>query len=133
MNGKEVCKDLKRIRTEIAERNDIDFTPAECTHDGPCAGVCPTCEKEAAYILEQLEKRAEKGLPVDVDIELEEKMEDLEQDLFLSANPDIEISSDGMVPEPELLMGEPSLDDVILQGIIPAPEDSEEDTDDDKN
>ena len=132
MNGKEVCKDLKRIRTEIAERNDIDFTPAECTHDAPCTGVCPTCEKEAAYILEQLEKRAEKGLPVDVDIELEERMEDLEKDLFLSANPDIEISSDGMVPEPELLMGEPSLDDVILQGIIPAPEDSEEDTDNDK-
>ena len=133
MNGKEICKDLKRIRTEIAERNDIDFTPAECTHDGPCTGVCPTCEKEAAYILEQLEKRAEKGLPVDVDIELEERIEDLEQDLFLSANPDIEISSDGMVPEPELLMGEPSIEDVILQGIIPAPEDSEEDTDDDKN
>ena len=37
-----------------------------------------------------------------------------------------------MVPEPELLMGEPSIEDVILQGIIPAPEDSEEDTDNDK-
>ena len=129
MKGKEICEELKRIRKEIARRNDIDYTPAECTHEGDCAGVCPTCEREAAYIMEELEKRAEAGLPVDIDDDMDDRIDALEQERFSSENPDIAISSDGMIPDSEMLTGMlESPETFILQGDVAAPEDWEEET-----
>ena len=35
---------------------------AECKHKGDCAGTCPKCESEVAYLEEQLARRRRLGL-----------------------------------------------------------------------
>ena len=57
MKGKHICQRLKEIRQNIAQANEIDYTPAECTHKGDCAGTCPACENEMRYIERQLLRR----------------------------------------------------------------------------
>lgn len=49
-SGKDVCRHLKNIRMEVASTHNISYTPAVCTHKGPCLGTCPACEKEVEYI-----------------------------------------------------------------------------------
>ena len=129
MNGKDKCEELKRIRKELAQQNDIEYNPADCTHEGSCSGVCPTCQKEADYILEELQKRIDAGEPVNMDVDLEDRLSQVEdeEELGNTDDPNIAINSDGMVPEPEILMGEPYLDDMYLQGCIPAPRDKDDD------
>ena len=34
MKGKEICKNLKAIRQNIADANGIEYTPAICNHKG---------------------------------------------------------------------------------------------------
>lgn len=49
---KKNCKFLREVRKTIAEMNDIytiDFS--ECSHKGPCIGICIKCDKE----MEELE------------------------------------------------------------------------------
>jgi hypothetical protein len=53
---------LKEIRRQIARANDIEFVTAECKHKGDCAGTCPKCESEVAYLEEQLARRRRLGL-----------------------------------------------------------------------
>lgn len=48
--GKDICNQLRKIRVEIAKRNGIDFSPAECNHKGDCSGTCPVCEQELDYL-----------------------------------------------------------------------------------
>ena len=55
--GRKVCNELKAIRKKIAEANDIEYTPNECTHKGECAGTCPACEAEVRYLEKQLSMR----------------------------------------------------------------------------
>lgn len=55
--GRVVCNELKAIRKKIAEVNDIEYTPNECTHQGECAGTCPACEAELKYLEKQLSMR----------------------------------------------------------------------------
>lgn len=64
MNGKKICKSLREIRCRIAQANDIDYMPAECTHEGNCAGTCPACESELRYIERQLLRRTATGKKV---------------------------------------------------------------------
>ena len=64
MNGKKICKSLREIRCRIARANDIDYTPAVCTHEGNCAGTCPACESELRYIERQLLRRTATGKKV---------------------------------------------------------------------
>ena len=64
MNGKKICKSLREIRCRIAQANDIDFTPAVCTHEGDCSGTCPSCESELRYIERQLLRRTAQGKKV---------------------------------------------------------------------
>ena len=64
MNGKKICKSLREIRCRIAQANDIDFTPAVCTHEGDCSGTCPCCESELRYIERQLLRRTAQGKKV---------------------------------------------------------------------
>ena len=64
MNGKKICKSLREIRCRIARANDIDYTPAVCTHEGNCAGTCPACESELRYIERQLLRRTAMGKKV---------------------------------------------------------------------
>jgi pyruvate formate lyase activating enzyme len=49
-SGKDICRHLKNIRMEVASIHNISYTPAVCTHKGPCLGTCPACEKEVEYI-----------------------------------------------------------------------------------
>ena len=59
--GKKTCKILKDIRRQIAQQNDIEFITSECKHKGDCAGTCPKCEAEVAYLERQLEERRRLG------------------------------------------------------------------------
>ena len=125
MKGKEKCEKLKSIRKLIAERNMIEYTPDECSHKGECKGVCPTCDKETQYILEEIQKRLEKGQPVDLDIDLVELLTDSEiEDNPAMTDDDIGIDTTrGIVPDDEYLMGEAQPIEYFLQGDIAAPED----------
>ena len=58
--GRHTCNTLKAIRKQIADANDIEYEPQECTHEGECAGTCPACEAEVRYLESELIKR--KGL-----------------------------------------------------------------------
>ena len=58
--GRQTCNTLKAIRKQIAEANEIEYEPRECTHEGECAGTCPACEAEVRYLESELIKR--KGL-----------------------------------------------------------------------
>ena len=125
MKGKEKCEKLKSIRKLIAERNMIEYTPDECSHKGECKGVCPTCDKETQYILEEIQKRLEKGQPVDLDIDLVELLTDSEsEDNPATTDDDIGIDTTrGIVPDDEYLMGEAQPIEYFLQGDIAAPDD----------
>ena len=134
MKGKEICEELKRIRKEIARRNDIDYTPAECTNEEDCAGVCPTCEREAAFIIDELMKRDAAGLPIDWDYNLGSRIKELEVERVRVECSDIAIDRDGMIPQPETLTGMLAPQDTYcLEGDVVATEDWEGDTDDDED
>lgn len=62
--GKHICETLKGIRKEIAQANDIDYTPIECSHNGDCAGTCPACESEMRWLERQLRLRQSLGKAV---------------------------------------------------------------------
>ena len=64
--GKQICETLKGIRREIAEANEIDYTPTECTHEGDCAGTCPACESETQWLEKQLRVRQALGKAVTI-------------------------------------------------------------------
>lgn len=66
MKGKDICKHLREVRCAVATANDIDYTPAVCTHEGDCAGTCPACERELRYIERQLHRRRAMGKIVTV-------------------------------------------------------------------
>ena len=63
-NGKKVCNELKRVRKQIADANDIVYTPTECNHKGDCKGTCPACEAEVRYLENQLNLRSMLGKAV---------------------------------------------------------------------
>ena len=64
MNGKDKCAILKQIRRDIAKKNDIALTIAECKHKGDCAGTCPRCEAEVAALERALADRRRQGKKV---------------------------------------------------------------------
>ena len=64
--GKKICKTLKEVRIQVARANDIDYVPAECHHEGDCAGTCPKCEAEVRYLERQLSMRRQLGKAVAV-------------------------------------------------------------------
>ena len=66
MNGKEKCKILKEIRTDIARANGIPLEIPECTHKGDCKGTCPRCEAEVKYLEKKLAERKKRGLKIAV-------------------------------------------------------------------
>lgn len=57
---------LKEIRRQIAFENEIELVTSECRHKGSCAGTCPKCEAEVAYLESQLEARKRLGKVVKV-------------------------------------------------------------------
>ena len=62
--GKHICETLKGIRKEIAQANDIAYTPIECSHEGNCAGTRPACESEMRWLERQLKRRHSLGKAV---------------------------------------------------------------------
>ena len=64
--GKEKCRILKEIRTEIARQNDIEWVVSECKHKGNCKGTCPKCEQEVRELEDALAKRESLGKKVAV-------------------------------------------------------------------
>ncbi len=59
--GKKVCKILKEIRQQIAEKNDIEYITSECHFQGECKGTCPKCEAEVRYLENELNKWRQLG------------------------------------------------------------------------
>ena len=85
--GKEICRMLKEIRRRIARENDIEFITSECCHKGSCAGTCPKCEAELAYLEEQLASRKRLGKAVRV-VGLSMGLATIAPVLFTSCKPD---------------------------------------------
>ena len=57
IKGKDICKQLKDIRRQIASDNDIPLEEHECHYDGPCKGTCPRCDAELQYLETELGRR----------------------------------------------------------------------------
>ena len=55
-DGKKVCSYLRNIRVELAKANNIPFESADCDFTGNCAGTCPKCDQEAAYLRDEMNK-----------------------------------------------------------------------------
>lgn len=64
--GKCICNVLKAIRKRIATTNGIEYSPAECSHEGDCRGTCPVCEAEVRYLERQITMRRLAGKAVAV-------------------------------------------------------------------
>ena len=60
-HGKDICKELKAVRRNIAEENGIALEMPECTYQGPCRGTCPRCESELRYLENALAERLRMG------------------------------------------------------------------------
>lgn len=92
---------LKEIRKQIALANDIEFVTAECKHKGDCAGACPKCESEVAYLEEQLARRRRLGFTTRV-VGLSLGIAAIAPALFTSCEgPIIKGRLQGDVPAPE--------------------------------
>lgn len=44
--NKEKCKELKKIRADLANELNVDLKQKECKYKGKCSGTCPQCQKE---------------------------------------------------------------------------------------
>lgn len=71
MNGKDKCNLLREIRKRIATQYGLTYQPAECRHEGDCAGTCPKCDTELQDLQRQLK---EKGIE---NIELDRQMKEM--------------------------------------------------------
>ena len=56
--GKEICETLKEIRQQIADKNEIEYSPSQCHFQGECRGTCPKCEAEVRYLENELYRRS---------------------------------------------------------------------------
>jgi hypothetical protein len=63
-HSKKICKILKEIRRQIAEKNDIALVTSECHYKGECKGTCPKCEAEVRFLENELMKRRQLGKAV---------------------------------------------------------------------
>lgn len=60
-HGKDICEQLKAIRRDIAQENDIPLDIPECNYKGECDGTCPRCEAELQYLEQELSCRSAMG------------------------------------------------------------------------
>ena len=59
--GKEICRELKELRKQIAEENGIPLEIEECKFKGKCDGTCPRCDAEVRYLEGALADRIRMG------------------------------------------------------------------------
>ena len=113
MNGKDKCNLLREIRKRIATQYGVTYQPAECCHEGDCAGTCPKCDAELQDLQRQLK---EKGIEnIELDRQMKEMVDtfnpngDTDNDLIAlqgdvappEYNDKIEITEGMPVPPPE--------------------------------
>lgn len=79
--GKEKCEIMKAIRTYVANKYGVEYTPSECNHNGDCQGTCPRCDAELTELQEKLKA---KGI---LDIRGDVKLCDMVKD-YLSPTPE---------------------------------------------
>lgn len=60
-HGKDICRQLKQLRREIADSNGIELEIPECTYKGECSGTCPRCDYELRYLESELARRQRLG------------------------------------------------------------------------
>ena len=65
-HGRTTCNHLKAVRQQIADANEIEYCPHECTFEGECIGTCPACEGEMRYIESELRRRQRLGKKIAV-------------------------------------------------------------------
>lgn len=63
-SGKKLCDKLKDIRKSVADKYELNYEPADCHHEGDCAGTCPKCDEELLDLQSQL---SQKGI-TDIDV-----------------------------------------------------------------
>ena len=56
-HGRNICRQLKQLRRDIADQNGIELHQEECTYKGHCDGTCPHCDAELQYIERELARR----------------------------------------------------------------------------
>ncbi len=61
MTGKEKCNLFKEIRIAVADVNHIVFKANDCSSQELCAGTCAQCEKEVAYLNNEIEHMILRG------------------------------------------------------------------------
>lgn len=54
---KDKCRQLKKMRAEMAEQLEIDLKQRECTYKGYCSGTCPKCQSEERQLNDALMKK----------------------------------------------------------------------------
>lgn len=54
---KEKCRELKRVRAQIAADLGVDLKQRECTYEGYCSGTCPKCKSEEMMLNLAIMKR----------------------------------------------------------------------------
>ena len=64
LSGKQKCEMLRKIRREIAARNNIEYLTADCTFTGECPGTCPKCDAEVRYLEYELNRKIQAGQQV---------------------------------------------------------------------
>lgn len=64
MTGREKCETTREIRKAQAKLYDIEMDFPECTYEGECTGICPTCKAEGEALFAAIQEK-KKGLPED--------------------------------------------------------------------
>lgn len=64
--GRNICNTLKAIRKQIADTNDINYSPEECHFEGECKGTCPRCEQDVRDLEHELHLRQMAGKAIKV-------------------------------------------------------------------
>ena len=59
--GKDICRQLKQLRRDIADSNGIKLEIPECTYKGECSGTCPRCDYELRFLESELARRQRLG------------------------------------------------------------------------
>lgn len=97
--GKRICRQLRKIRRQIARENDIALVTTECRHKGSCLGTCPKCEAEIRYLEEQLAERKRLGRATRI-TGVALGLATIAPALFTSCDPTERIDVQGDIPAP---------------------------------
>lgn len=66
VNGHNICDTLNAIRKQIADANEIEYSPEECHFKGECNGTCPKCEQDVRNLEHELKLRQMAGKAIKV-------------------------------------------------------------------